>query len=227
MCLLVIAISAVAMAEITDYLGQTISTVQLSETVGADSFLVLNSSGLVPGEILTADKLQEAVKKIYAIGIFANVVIKGEKQGNGVKLLIETESFPRLLGIRYAGNKKVKIKDLKKETTIAEGRIVSPGAVKKNVESLKKLYERKGYLLAKVESAIAPVENQTDKVNLTFNVDEGRKVKVKNIIFAGNHIFKADKLRSKMGTKRKSFFRCGSFESEKYQEDKKVLQKFE
>jgi outer membrane protein insertion porin family len=211
------------MAEITDYLGQTISTVQLSETVGADSFLVLNSSGLVPGEILTADKLQEAVKKIYAIGIFANVVIKGEKQGNGVKLLIETESFPRLLGIRYAGNKKVKIKDLKKETTIAEGRIVSPGAVKKNVESLKKLYESKGYLLAKVESAIAPVENQTDKVNLTFNVDEGWKVKVKNIIFAGNHIFKADKLRSKMGTKRKSFFRGGSFESEKYQEDKKKI----
>jgi outer membrane protein insertion porin family len=220
---LVVAISAVAAAEITDYLGQTITSIKLSESVGSDSFLVLNSSGLIPGEILTADKIQDAVKKIYAIGIFSNVIIKGEKSVNGVKLYIETESYPRLSSIRYAGNSKVKMKDIKKEVTITEGRIVSPGAVKNNVEAIKRLYENKGYLLATVESDITPDEKQADKVTLTFKINEGRKVKIKNIYFVDNHVFTSDKLRSKMGTKKKSFFHGGSFESDKYQEDKKKV----
>jgi outer membrane protein insertion porin family len=223
---LMFIISVASATELADYLGQTITAIELSDSVGADSFLVLNSSGLVPGEILTADKLQESVKRIYAIGLFADVIIKGEKAGNGVKLRIETKQYPRLSEIRYKGNKKVKTKNLKKQVNFAEGRIVSPGAVKNSVEAIKKFYESKGYLLAKVESSIEQDKANPERVILTMQINEGQKVRIKNITFTGNTKFNDDKLRGKLGNKRKSFFRGGSFDSEKYIEDKKKVVDF-
>jgi outer membrane protein insertion porin family len=223
---LMFIISVAGAAELTDYLGQTITAIELSDSVGADSFLVLNSSGLIPGELLTADKLQEAIKRIYAIGLYADVVIKGEKAGNGVKIRIETKQYPRLAEIRYKGNKKVKTKNLKKQVNLTEGRIVSPGAIKNCVEAIKKLYEEKGYLLAQVESSIEPDKTNPGRVVVTLRIDEGQKVRIKNITFTGNAAFSDDKLRGKLGNKRKSFFRSGSFDSEKYNEDKKKIVDF-
>lgn len=223
---LIILVSAAGAADLTDYLGQTITAIELSDSVGADSFLVLNSSGLVPGEILTADKLQESIKRIYAIGLFSDIAIKGEKVANGIKLRIETKQYPRLSEIRYEGNKKVKLKDLKKQVNFTEGRIVSPGTVKNSVESIKKYYESKGYLLADVESSIDQDKVDPERVVLTIKIREGQKVRIKNIAFAGNTKFTDDKLRSKLGNKRKSFFRGGSFDGEKYIEDKQKVVDF-
>jgi outer membrane protein insertion porin family len=154
---------------------------------------------------LTADKLQEAIKRIYAIGLYADVVIKGEKAGNGVKIRIETKQYPRLAEIRYKGNNKVKTKNLKKQVNLTEGRIVSPGAIKNCVEAIKKLYEEKGYLLAQVESSIEPDKTNPGREVVTLRIDEGQKVRIKNITFTGNAAFSDDKLRGKLGNKRKSF----------------------
>ncbi len=206
-----------------DYYGSTIVAVKLSKVVAVDSSLVFNSSGLIPGEILTAAKVQDAIKNIYALGLFSDVIIEGKEVPGGVELLIKTETYPRVSEIRFEGNKKVKKKALKKTITIYEGRIVSPGTIKSNIERIKDLYEDKGYLLAKVESKLIPDEKQPDRVVLTFLIDEGCKVKIKDIDFSGNKVFDDGKLRSKMSTKRKSFFRGGSFDSEKYREDKQKI----
>ncbi len=135
-----LAISSTAKADINDYFGQTITSVELSETSAADSFLVLNSSGLIPGETLTAGKIQDGIKKIYALGIFSDVIIEAEKSSGGVDLLIRLEPYPRLSEIRFNGNEKIKDKTLSKEITINKGRIVSPGTIKSNVELIKRIY---------------------------------------------------------------------------------------
>jgi len=219
----VLVLSTAAVADVNDYIGQTITSVKLSETTVADSFLVFNSSGLIPGEILTAGKIQDSIKKIYALGIFSDVAVYAEKTPGGVGLTIRVEPYPRVSKINFDGNKKIKDKTLKKEITINEGRIVSPGTVKSNVERIKSLYEEKGYLKAQIESKILPDEKNPEKVILTFNIEEGKKVKVRGISFVGNKIFDDGKLRSKMSTKKKSFFRSGSFEREKYREDKQKI----
>jgi len=223
---LVFVYASFAFANISDYYGKSILSVNLTETAAADSFLIFNSSGLIQGEILTAGKIQEAVKKIYALGIFSDVRIAGESTGKGVKLLIETESYPRVSKIKFNGNNKIKSKKLQKEITINEGRIVSPGTVKSNEQRIKNLYEDKGYLTAKVTSEIKPDSKEPDKVILTFKIDEGRKVKIGKISFVGNKQFTDDKLRSKMSTKQKSFFRSGTFDNEKFKEDKKKIINF-
>ena len=139
--LTIITAATVSLAGVNDYYGKTITAIRLSETAAVDSFLIFNSSGLVSGEILTAGKLQDAIKKIYALGIFSDVAIEGELSSGGVKLLIEIVSYQRVSKIDFKGNNKIKDKTLTKEITISEGRIVSPGTIKSNVERIKKLYK--------------------------------------------------------------------------------------
>jgi len=219
-------LAAGSKAELADYLGLGIARVELSPTAAADSFLVLNSSGLIPGDILTADKLQNAVRRIYSLGIFADVAIFAEKSGNRVNLRIEAEPYPRLSKVKLEGNSRLSTKNLKKELTVYEDRIASPGAIKANVEKIRKLYESKGFLLAEVESSLEPDPKSGEKAILTFRINEGPKVKIKNITFSGNQVFNDDKLRSKISTKRKSFFRSGSFDSDKFREDRRKLVEF-
>ena len=221
--LTIITAATVSLAGVNDYYGKTITAIRLSETAAVDSFLIFNSSGLVSGEILTAGKLQDAIKKIYALGIFSDVAIEGELSSGGVELLIEIVSYQRVSKIDFKGNNKIKDKTLTKEITISEGRIVSPGTIKSNVERIKKLYEDKGYLMVSIESDVEPDPDYPDKAILTFRIVEGRKVKVRDITFIDNNEFTDDKLRSKMSTKKNSFFRSGTFDREKYREDKQKI----
>lgn len=222
-CLGILLVS-VARADLSDYLGSPITAIKLSATAAADSFLVYNSSGLMPGEILTAAKIQDAIKKIYALGLFSDVDIYAEKGARGVELSIMVKAYPRLDKILIRGNDSIKSKTIKDKLTIIEGRIVSPGAVNSNVQIIKDLYEDKGYLMAEVESEFVPAADDPGKIRLTFSVKEGRKVKVRAISISGNKNFTDDKIRSKMSTKIKSFLRSGTFDREKFKEDKtKIL----
>ena len=222
---IIFTIVAVSMsfASVDDFYGKSITSIKLNETAEADSFLIYNSSGLIPGEILTAGKIQDAVKKIYALGLFEDVTISGEQSPRGVDLFINVKTYPRLSTIRFRGNKEIKTKKLQKELTISEGRIVSPGSIKANVELIKNMYEDKGYLTARVESEIVPDKNDPEKAGLIFRITEGNKVRIRRIAFIGNRAFNDDKLRSKMSTKQKSFFRGGTFDKEKFREDRQKI----
>lgn len=218
-----LVLAGISLADVEEYYGQTITSIKLNETAAADSFLIFNSSGLIPGEILTAGKVQDAVKKIYALGLFENVTLMGEKSPRGVDLFIDVETYPRLSNIKFKGNKEIKTKKLQKELTISEGRIVSPGSIKTNVELIKNLYEDKGYLAADVQSEVVPDKNDPEKATLIFTITEGHKIKISEISFVGNKAFTDSKLRSKMSTKQKSFWRGGTFDKEKFREDKQKI----
>lgn len=203
-----------------------ITSVVVEGVISADTFLVINSSGLVPGDILSAGKVQDAVKGVYALGLFSDVQIDATTSRNGVKTTIIVKEFPKLRNLKFSGNRKVKRKTLQESLTLFEGRLASPEAIKNNVEKIKSLYSEKGYLLADVSVTRSPVDGEPEKIDLEFVIDEGRKVKVASIAFAGNAHFSDKKLRSKMSTKKKSLFRTGNFNRDKYLEDKDKVVEF-
>lgn len=197
-----------------------ILSVAVTGIVTADTFLVLNSSGLVPGETLAPGMTQDAIKGVFGLGLFSDVEIDAEPDEGGIRLKIVVREYPRLRNLRFSGNKKIKRKKFEEAMTLFEGRLVSPRLIKDNIDRMQDLYEDKGYLLAKIDVERLPVEGDEGLVDLKFNIDEGDKVRVKRITFKGNKEFTDKKLRGKMSTKQKGFLRSGSFEREKYLEDK-------
>jgi outer membrane protein insertion porin family len=199
---------------------KTILSIAVEGISSADTFLVLNSSKLVPGDVLTPGLAQDAVKGVFGLGLFSDVQLEAQTEADGVRLVMKVDEYPRLRKLRFSGNKKIKSKKLEEKITLFEGRLVSPREIKNNIERIKGLYEEKGYLLIEVESEISPAEGEDGEVDLQFTIDEGKKVRIRKITFSGNQEFTDKKLRGKMSTKQKGFFRSGSFEKEKYLEDK-------
>lgn len=145
-------------------------------------------------------------------------VLLDREVGDGVYLIIKVEESPRLDKIEYTGNKKLKKKDLEKELDLFKGQVLSPGDLAKARRKLKKVYEKKGYLLAEIEAKTEPAD--TGRVNLKLNISEGSKVQIKAISFNGNAAFTDGKLRKQLKkTKQDSWLRGGDFDEKKYRED--------
>jgi outer membrane protein insertion porin family len=197
-----------------------ITVINLEGLSTADTFLVLNSSGLVPGDLLNAGMVQDAIKGIYGLGLFSDVRIDAAADRDGVALTIAVTEFPKLRNLKFSGNKKIKRDKFEEAMTLFEGRLASPEAVKNNVEKIKSLYAEKGYLLADIEVEQTSVDGEPDLIDLEFKISEGKRVRVNRVTFDGNTLFTDKKLRGKMSTKQKSFFRTGNFNSDKYLEDK-------
>lgn len=204
----------------------TITTVTVDGIYSADTFLVVNSSGLIPGDRLTPGLIQDAIKGVYALGLFSDVQIDVSPDRNGVALMIKVVEYPKLRQLSFSGNKKIKKDKLKESLTLFEGRLVSPEAVKNSIEKIKSLYAEKGYLLVEVNTEQKPVEGDSNMVDLKFDLNEGQKVKVAHITFSGNTHFTDKKLRGQMSTKQKSLFRGGGFDREKYLADKDKVVEF-
>lgn len=203
-----------------------ILSVSVDGLQSADTFLVLNSSGLVQGDILMPGLVQDAVKGVYSLGLFSDVEIDADAVEGGIRLHIRVVEYPKLRNLKFSGNKKIKKKTLEEKVTLFEGRLVSPGEIKNNVERIKKLYAEKGYLLVGVEPETGPVADKAGLVDLEFRISEGKKVKIGRITFSGNEVFPDKKLRGKISTKQKSFLRSGGFDTEKYLEDKDKIAAF-
>jgi outer membrane protein insertion porin family len=207
----------------SDIWGKTVTDVKIQGVQSADTFLVLNSSGIVIGDQLSPGVVQDAIKGIYALGLFSDVQIDANPSRNGIEVTIQVTEFPKLNKLAITGNKKIKVKKLKESLTLFEGRLVTPESIKSNIEKIKTLYSQKGYLLVDVDVKKTPVEGDSGQVNLDLTIHEGGKVKIETISFTGNRHFSAGKLGKQMSTKEKSLFRGGNFDREKYIDDKDKL----
>jgi outer membrane protein insertion porin family len=186
----------------------------------SDANFIKLSSGLSLGEQITSDDLQNAVKQLWNLNLFEDVRILLDRQiGDGVYLILKVEESPRLNKIDYEGNKKLKKKDIEKEVDLFKGQVISPGDLSKIRRKLKKTYEKKGYLLAEIET-ITEAAADTGQVNLKLKINEGNKVQIEGIRFHGNHAFKNGKLRKQLKkTKENTWLRGGDFDEKKYRED--------
>jgi outer membrane protein insertion porin family len=200
-----------------------ILSIKVEGNLTTSSALILSVCGLEEGKEVNAAEVQDAIKQIYGLGLFSDVQVLADPAAEGVNLILKVEEYPRLAEIRIDGEKKIKEKDIEEVLDLTTGKLVSPYEVKNNVNSIRKLYEEKGYRLAEVESEIYESKEKPGEVVLKFKIKEGSKVKIKEINFVGNHAFTDKRLRSKMSNRQDSFWRSGEFDKEKYEADNDKL----
>ena len=202
-----------------------ISKVEVSGNRSVNQSLIVNMSGLVVGSELRPTTIQEAIKRIYAMNLFSDIQIEGEEQEDGVKLVIVVKEFPRVKEIEISGNRKIKRQDIDEKINITAGKVISQVDVKSAVDGIKSLYNEKGYLSAQIRSELILTDTPREVI-LAFEIDEGRKVKIKKIYVEGNQAFKASKIRKQMKNKQDSWWRGGEFDPDQYEEDKEAIIEF-
>jgi outer membrane protein insertion porin family len=167
----------------------------------ADPAAVIANSGLKVGEEITTpgDQVGHAIKKLWSLRLFEDVEISiDRKVGNGAFLLIKVVEFPRFERVEIKGNDELSADDIRKAVPLVRGQVLAPTDLKKMERDIKKLYDKDGYLLAKVTITTAPADTSNRRMVVEVDLDEGNKVTVESISFDGNKAFTAGDLRGAM-----------------------------
>lgn len=181
---------------------------------------------------LPGDKLTSAIKKLYDTKQFSNIdVFLSKLDGNTAYLQFDVKELPKLNNVKISGIKKSKAKELKKETELNKGTMVTDNLIVTTNNYFKKKYTDKGFLKTKVTINTVKDTSDINVVNMNVHVDRGSKIKIKDINFKGNKAFSKGKLKKAMGnTKQKlfgRFWKSSKYIEEDYKEDlESILEKY-
>ncbi len=166
-------------------------------------------TGLVNGQPikLPGDKLTSAIKKLYESKQFSDVdvyISKLDQKANTVYLQFDVTELPQLSTVKISGVGKSKSKELKKETELKKGTMVTDNLIVTTRNYIKKKYTDKGFLKTKVSLNTKKDTSDVNTVDMDIFIDKGDRVKIKEINFTGNKAMSASALRGAMkNTKRK------------------------
>ena len=160
---------------------------------------VVSYMKLRTGESYTRERLDEALRDLYATELFADVQILGGDTGN---LVIQVRENPVINRIILEGNKRIKDEKINPEIKLAPRQIFTRTKARADVARIIELYRRQGRFAAQVEPKIVQLEQ--NRVDVVFEVNEGPRSKIREINILGNEKFSDSDLRGEMYTKRTS-----------------------
>ncbi len=196
-----------------------------------ESGTIISYSGLNIGQeiAIPSDDTREAIKRLWNIGIFADAKIYIDKKfGNDVYLVIEVEELPRVEKIEITGNDEFDDDDLKDQINLVTGEIVSEQKLQDIKYYLEKYYSEEGYGLAKVK--VDKLISANNEARIRVKINEGKELTVRNIDIEGNKFITDSDLKGAFEETSEAvwwnIFDGAKFDKAKYEEDKKLLEKY-
>lgn len=216
-----LAVLPVSQAVAQDY---AFSTVQVQGNDNVDTASILKFAGIQQGATLTAAQLNDALQRVTDSGLFASV----DFVPSGATLTIKVEELPIISTLDFQGNKRLKDEELTAVIVSKSRRVFSAATAEEDAAAITELYRARGRLAASVEPKIIP--RGAGRVDLVFEIIEGRVVENESIAFIGNRDFSDRRLRQVLQTKQAGFFRQlirrDSFDAERLEVDKQMLRDF-
>jgi len=181
---------------------------------------VVAQSGVRAGARLDRAALRTGIERLFKTGQFSNVVVDSEPVEGGIAVVLRVEENPLVEEVRYEGNKKLEEDDLKAKAGLVAGDLLTEQALKSGARKIVDAYKEKGYLLAKVDPTVEVGEAPNEgRAKVTFRIDEGKKVHVKQIEIVGLENVEPQAAEKAMKTKEDRWWRGGDFKQDLYKED--------
>jgi outer membrane protein insertion porin family len=191
--------------------------------------------GLYPGDPLDREAVSQGYHRLWESGLFEDVRIDLEEVADGeVVLYIVVDERPFVTTVEFDGNKKVKTSDLKdrldeRGVDVPRNVPLRMAHLSRIETTIKEVYDAEGFRSAQVSFHVEEVTPNKRKV--VYTIDEGGKVKIDKIEFAGNEVYKDSKLQGALKkTKETGLFQMFGkktvFSEEGWEEDRDNLRKF-
>ena len=162
---------------------------------------VISYSGLNVGEKIKVpgEKISAMINKLWALELFSDINIFVTKVNkNNISLELEIVELPTLTNVKINGLKKSKIDVIIKDTDLVEGKKLSESFLTNTKNYIINKYQKEGFLDTKVSLNTIKDTVGTNSYKMVVNVDRGPRIKIRDVNFKGNEIFKQAKLKSKL-----------------------------
>ncbi|MPY68455.1 MAG: outer membrane protein assembly factor BamA [Alphaproteobacteria bacterium] len=176
------------------------------------------------GDPITAQAMDESLKKLFATGLFADVLIRQE----GDSVVVRVVENPIINRIAFEGNKRITNEVLRDEVKLRPRVVYTRTRVQSDVQRLIDVYRRSGRFAATVEPKV--VQLPQNRVDLIFEVNEGPETEIRRITFIGNKRFSDKALRGVVQTKETAWYRFLSsddtYDPDRLTFDRELLRRF-
>jgi outer membrane protein insertion porin family len=152
-----------------------------------------------PGEPYEAGRIAGDVREVFALGFFRNVRVLTEDVEGGRNVVFEVEENPVVRQVAISGNENIDSDKIRDALTLTSGATLDYPLLFENTARIEALYRSEGYYLAKVRQDVQTLS--PDAVAVNFEVNEGEKLRLKEIRFEGNEKLSDDELADGFQTK--------------------------
>ncbi len=203
---------------------QIIKKITVEGAQRIDPGTVVSYMVIKEGDVFDPERINRSLKSLYATGLFADVSI--ERQDTTL-LVIVTEN-PVINRVAFEGNQKVESDVLETEVTLRPRVIFTRTKVQKDVKRLLAVYRLNGRFAASIEPKV--IQLPQNRIDLVFEINEGKATKIQKIRFIGNQRFKDSRLREIVRTKETRWWRFLSsddtYDPDRLTLDRELLRRF-
>jgi len=215
----VIQLSSVSVAE-----AAVVRNVEVRGNQRVDDETIRNAVAVSPGQDFSSDDIDEAVKRLFATGLFSDVRINQ----SGSTLIVEVSELQVVNNVLFQGNKKIKDAQLAQSVQLQPRSAFSRPTMESDAEAIRQAYARIGREDAQVTTQV--IDLGENRVNVVYEINEGGRTKIAAINFNGNNAFSDRRLAGIISTKQSNFmsfvFRDDIYDEDRLKADEEALRRF-
>jgi len=178
---------------------------------------------MIPGQTIT-----NAIKNLWAEGIFSNISIYAEKEIAGILyLVIELTPRPKLSKFKFKGVSRREADKLREEISLYAGKTITENLVFQTAGKIKGYFREKGFYEVRVQINREKDTLINESELFLIDISKGPRIGIKRIEITGNSTVATWKLKMAMkDTKEKSilkFWRRSKLTESSYDRDKQAM----
>jgi len=173
----------------------TISEIRAEGLQRLDIGTVLSYLPLAPGDRLDDQTSRQAIRALYASGLFQDV----ELERSGTALVVRVTERPAISKFEIEGNEKIggdELKESLKQLGLSEGEPFKRALLDQVEQELRRQYYANGYYDVGIETEVK--EEGANRVAIKTKVTEGKVTRIREINVIGNKVFPKDVLLSQL-----------------------------
>jgi len=216
-------------SQVSDYVEGKTYTLDSISVVGLKTFnqqTLISYTGLSVGQRIKVpgETISSVINKLWNLDLFSNINVYATRVlNNDISLEIEIDELPTLSKATFRGIKKGKQDALIEETELTPGKKLSESFLTNTKNYILKEFKEDGFLNSKVTLDTREDSLKVNQSELLIFIDKGPRVKISDIDFNGNEVFRDGFLRKKLKkTKKRNrvrFWKKSKYIEEDFQAD--------
>jgi len=179
------------------------------------------------GEPYTDETVERDIRTLYGTGAVENVDIQAVNVAGGVNVVVTISGRGGIGEISFLGNGAFDNEKLRSEIEVKVGDPVDDSKLTAAQQKIRELYEKKGFSDVLVTYDVSPSAKE-GFTSVLFKIEEGSRGLIGDIRFEGNNAISSGKLKKKIKSKEKTFYRlwgkAGKLDNQTVIDDVKAIE---
>lgn len=182
------------------------------------------------GDVYDQGKIDQSIRVLFSTRLFEHVDVDLDRLGDDrVVVIFVVRPKYKIETVDFVGNDRVSDRRLRREAEIRRGTFLDEFSIASGAAKLDEYYLKKGFSDIEVDYEVLR-DRVRGTAQVTYTIDEGEKIRVKDIEFIGNDSFGDRELRGEMDTRKWWIFSWltggGKYKEDEFQDDLVSLKDF-